>query len=145
MRWQRDSVLSVGYRTEGAALMTGGLSTLQSCLRRIREPLQAECRLIVPLSADNRMIDVVAVRLFAHEPISTAIGSRGRENIPDIALLVNAMDLRQYARRDGPAWYCRTAVSCVLPNRRGAFGSKSFEDLCRVCGRVRDTKNLPRV
>ncbi|MGR9249221.1 hypothetical protein [Rhizobium leguminosarum] len=79
MRWQPDSVLSVGYRTEGAGSMTGGLSTLQSSLRRIREPLQAECRLIVPLSADNRMINLVAVRSFAHEPISAAIGSRGRK------------------------------------------------------------------
>lgn len=67
--------MSVGYRTEGAASMTGGLSTLQSCLRRIRESLQVECRLIVPLSADNRMINVVDVRSFAHDPISAAIGS----------------------------------------------------------------------
>ncbi|WP_155739723.1 hypothetical protein [Rhizobium leguminosarum] len=48
------------------------------------------------------MINVVAVRSFAYEPISAATGSRGRENIPDISLLMDAMDLRQYARLDGP-------------------------------------------
>jgi len=82
--------------------MTGGRSTLRSSLWRFREPLQGECRLIVPLSADNRMINVVAVRSFAYEPISAATGSRGRENVPDISLLMDAMDLRQYARLDGP-------------------------------------------
>ncbi|WP_442087000.1 hypothetical protein [Rhizobium acaciae] len=145
MRWQRDSVLSVGRRTEGAASMTGGQSTLQRSLRRIREPLQAKRRLIVPLSADNRMINLVAVRSFPHEPISAAIGSRGRENFPDISLLMDAMELRQYARLDGPAWYCRAAVSCVLPNTRGIFASKSSEELRRFCGQVHDTKSVPRV
>jgi hypothetical protein len=125
--------------------MTRGQSTLRSSLWRLRESLQAECRLTVPLSADNRIINLVAVRSFAPERRSAAIGTRGQENIPEIALLMDAMDLRQYGRLDGSARYCRAAVPCALPNRRGAFGSKSFEDLCRVCGRVRDTKNLPRV
>jgi hypothetical protein len=116
--------------------MTRGQSTLRSSLWRLRESWQAECRLTVPLSADNRIINLVAVRSFAPERRSAAIGTRGQENIPEIALLMDAMDLRQYGRLDGSARYCRAAVP---------FGSKSFEDLCRVCGRVRDTKNLPRV
>lgn len=88
--------------------------------RRIREPqLRAERCLIVPLSADNRMINMVAGRPFAHEPIPAAIGSRGRENIPDLALLMDAMDLRYCCRLDGSAWGRSAAVSCPLPNGRG--------------------------
>ncbi|MCW1409063.1 hypothetical protein OLZ32_11255 [Rhizobium sp. 1AS11] len=130
--------------------MTGGQSTLQRSLRRIREPLQAKRRLIVPLSADNRMINLVAVRSFPHEPISAAIGSRGRENFPDISLLMDAMELRQYARLDGPAWYCRAAVSCILPNTRGispprvpknSAGSADRSMLPRTCPAFKEKQN----
>jgi hypothetical protein len=125
--------------------MTGGQSTLRSSLWRFREPSQAERRLIVPLSADNRMINLVAVRSFAHEADLRANWFARPRNIPDTSLLMAAMELRQCARLVALPGYCGAAVSCVLPNRRGVFGSKGSEELRRFCGQVHDTKNLPRV
>jgi hypothetical protein len=106
--------------------MTAGQSFLQSSLRGIQEPPQASYRPIVPLSADNRLISPAAVRSFAHELVPAAIGLRGRENIPDIALLMDAVTLRHCSRLDGSAWCRRAAASCASPSRRGGIRLQRF-------------------
>lgn len=106
--------------------MTAGQSILQSSLRGIQEPPQASYRPIVPLSADNRLISPAAVRSFAHELVPAAIGLRGRENIPDIALLMDAVTLGHCSRLDGSAWCRRAAASCASPSRRGGIRLQRF-------------------
>lgn len=116
-------------------MVADGQLTLRPSQANPRAAVHAECCLIVPLSADNRMINMVTGRSFAHEPIPAAIGSHGRENFPDLALLMDAMDLRYCCRLDCSAWGRSAAVSCLLPNGRGRCRPQGSKSLVRSVDR----------
>lgn len=68
------AVLSADYYTE-AGFMPDGQPTLRPFPGESANPsCKAERCLLMPLSADNRMINVVVARSFAHELISAATG-----------------------------------------------------------------------
>lgn len=91
------------------------------------------------------MINMVTGRSFAHEPIPAAIGSHGRENIPDLALLMDAMGLRYCCRLDGSAWGRSAAVSCPLPNGRGRRWLQGSKSLVRSVDRSAMPKPDPHL